>query len=90
MTSYGTHIQDLKTDFRCHGHAISEIDQKFTIHKLYLRLSFLICEHDPSTFDKLLNTALDFIGYDRIMHISNLGKAGLCLYMTDFNKHTVC
>jgi hypothetical protein len=41
-------------------------------------------------FDKLLNNALDFIGYDRIMHISNLGKAGLCFYMTDVNKHTVC
>ena len=35
---------------------------------------FIICEHDPCTFDKLLNNALDFIGYDRIMHISNLGK----------------
>jgi hypothetical protein len=51
---------------------------------------FIICEHDLCTFDKLLNNALDFIGYDRIMHISNLGKAGLCLYITDVNKHTVC
>ena len=33
---------------------------------------FITCEHDLSTFDKLLNNALDFIGYDRIMHISNL------------------
>jgi hypothetical protein len=32
----------------------------------------------PLHFDKLLNNALDFIGYDRIMQISNLGKAGLC------------
>jgi hypothetical protein len=39
---------------------------------------FIICEHDPCTFDKLLNNALDFIGYDRIMRVSNLGKAGLC------------
>jgi hypothetical protein len=32
---------------------------------------FIICEHDLSTFDKLLNNVLDFIGYDRIyMHIS--------------------
>ena len=29
------------------------------------------CEHDLCTFDKLLNNVLDFIGYDRIMHISN-------------------
>ena len=50
----------------------------------------IICEHDPCTFDKLLNNVLDFIGYDRIMHISNLGKAGLCFYMTDVNNHTVC
>ena len=39
---------------------------------------FIICEHDSCTFDKLLNNALNFIGYDRIMHISNLWKAGLC------------
>jgi hypothetical protein len=50
----------------------------------------IICEHDPCTFDKLLNNALDFIGYDRIMHISNLGKSGLYLYITEVNKHTVC
>ena len=37
---------------------------------------FIICEHDPCIFDKLLNNVLDFIGYDRMMHISNLGKAG--------------
>ena len=51
---------------------------------------FINCEHDLSTFDKLLNNALDFIGYHLIMHVSNLGKAGLCLYMTDVNKHAVC
>jgi hypothetical protein len=53
---------------------------------------FIICEHDLSTFDKLLNNALDFIGYDSIVRISNLGKASLwlCFYMTDVNKHTVC
>ena len=50
---------------------------------------FIICEHDLSTFDKLLNNVLDFIGYDRIMYISNLGKANLCLHITDVNKHTV-
>ena len=60
------------------------------LHAEEAREFFIICEHDPSTFDKLLNNALDFIGYDRIMHISNLGKAGLCLYITDVNKHTVC
>jgi hypothetical protein len=35
---------------------------------------FITCGHDLSTFDKLLNNALDSIGYDRIMHISNLGN----------------
>ena len=65
----------------------------FTLIKLHAEKAtefFIICEHDPSTLDKLLNNALDFIGYDRIMHISKLGKAGLCLDITDVNKHTVC
>jgi hypothetical protein len=51
----------------------------FTLIKLHAEKAtefFIICEHDPSTLDKLLDNALDFIGYDRIMNISKLGKAG--------------
>jgi hypothetical protein len=40
---------------------------------------FIICEHVPSSFDKLLNHALDFIGYDRIMHISKGPVIPLCM-----------
>jgi hypothetical protein len=43
---------------------------------------FINCEHDLSTFDKLLNNALDFIGYDRIMYISKLGKADLYVFVS--------